>query len=60
MKMPHSDDLVLFGSLALAAVGAALVTVSTTGEAFLAIGVALVVFGLPSVLIAFMAAGETK
>lgn len=55
-----NDDLVLFGSLASFAIGAALVTAGTTGEGWVAFGVALVVFGLPAFLIAFMAAGETE
>jgi hypothetical protein len=53
-----TDDLVLFGSLALASIGAALVTAGTTSDSLLAFGVALLVFGLPSALIAFMAAAE--
>lgn len=58
MPQIDTDDLLLFGSLALAAVGAALVTATTTGDALAAAGVALIVFGIPSVLITFMAASE--
>jgi hypothetical protein len=53
-----SDDLVLFGSLALAAIGAGLVTVSMTDDFGAALGAALLVFGIPAALIAFMAAAE--
>lgn len=63
MRFPKidSDDLVLFGSLALAAVGVVLVTGVSTGNFGLALGLALVFFGILSALIAFMAAaGETK
>ena len=61
MRLPDSDDLVLFGSLAIAALGAAFVTATTTRDVLAAVGVALVVFGIPSALIAFMAASqETK
>ena len=55
-----TDDLVLFGSLAVLSIGAALVTASSTGQGWLAFGVALVVFGLPAFLITFMAAGESE
>lgn len=57
-----ADDLVLFGSLALAAIGAALITLSTTDDVGASLGVALLVFGLPAALIAFMASAveETK
>jgi hypothetical protein len=60
MKFPkiEPDDLVLFGSLALAAVGGAFITAGTTSDSILALGVALIVFGIPSALIAFMAASE--
>lgn len=62
MKLPKidPDDLLLFGSLALAAIGAALITVTSTDDFAAALGVALLVFGIPSVLITFMASGETK
>ncbi len=53
-----TDDLVLFGSLALAAIGAAFVTVTTTNDGLAAIGVALLMFGIPATLITFMAASE--
>lgn len=52
------DDLVLFGSLALAATGAALVTAGSTSNGLLAFGVALLVFGTPAFLVTFMAAAE--
>lgn len=60
MRIPPiaADDLVLFGSLALAAIGAAFVTATTTGDVLAAAGVALLVFGIPSALITFMAASE--
>ena len=60
MNLPKiaPDDLMLFGSLALAAVGAAIVVAATTTDAFLAVGVALIAFALPCVLIVFMAASE--
>lgn len=60
MKLPDTDDLLVFGSLALAAIGAALITGTTTGDVLAALGVALVLFGIPSALITFMASGETK
>lgn len=60
MTLPDTDDLLLFGCLALAAVGAALITASFTQDALAAVGVALIVFGIPSALITFMASGETK
>ena len=60
--MPNidADDLLLFGSLALAALGAALITGTTTGDVLAAVGVALLLFGIPSALITFMASGETE
>lgn len=61
MKLPDNDDLLLFGSLALAAIGAGIITLTTTDDFGAALGVVLLVFGLPSALIAFMAAAqETK
>ncbi len=60
MTLPDPDDLLLFGSLALAAIGAAFITASTTGDVLAALGVALLLFGIPSALITFMASGETK
>ena len=64
MRIPNidTDDLVLFGSLALAALGAALLAWTSTDDALLALGVLLIVFGLPAVLLTFMAAAveETK
>lgn len=53
-----ADDLVLFGSLAMAAIGAALVTATTTNDLLAAVGVALLVFGIPATLITFMAAAQ--
>ena len=53
-----ADDILLFGSLALAAIGAAFVTATTTGDILAAVGVALIAFGIPSALITFMAASE--
>ncbi len=53
-----TDDALLFGSLALAAIGAGFVTATTTGDILAAAGVALIVFGIPSALITFMAASE--
>lgn len=60
MKLPKidPDDLVLFGSLALAALGIALIVGTTTGDVLAAAGAALLVFGIPSALVTFMAAGE--
>ena len=58
--MPDTDDLLLFGSLGLAALGAAIVTFETTGRGLLGIGVALVVFGVPTLLITLLAAGEPE
>ena len=52
------DDIVLFGSLALFAIGAAFITAATIGDGLAAVGVALLVFGGPAALIAFMAAAE--
>ena len=60
MTSPDTDDLILFGALALAAVGAALVVVASTSDSLAAVGTALLVFGIPTFLIAFMAAGETE
>lgn len=60
MPKIDTDDLLLFGSLALAAIGAAFVTATTTNDVLAAVGVALLVFGIPSTLITFMASGETK
>lgn len=60
MTLPDTDDLLLFGSLGLAAIGAALVTFTTTHDALGAIGVAFVAFGVPSLVITLLAAGETK
>lgn len=53
-----TDDLLLFGSLAMTAIGAALVVGVISTEPMLAIGIAFITFGLPSALITFMAAFE--
>ena len=60
MNLPKidTDDLLLFGSLGLAAGGAALIAWATTDEIGLALGVLLLVFGVPAALVTFMAAGE--
>jgi hypothetical protein len=55
-----TDDLMLFGNLALFAIGAAAIAGAATGNWLLAIGVALFAFGILSALITFMAAGETE
>lgn len=62
MKLPKidADDAILFGSLISVAFGLALVTFTTTGDALAAVGVALVTFGVPSVLITLIAAGESQ
>lgn len=61
MTVPDTDDLMLFGSLALTAIGAALIVVAVTSQLLLALGVALIVFGVPAAAVTFMAAaGETK
>jgi hypothetical protein len=58
MKIP-TDDLVLFGSLALAALGTALIAFTATGDGMLSVGVAFLVFGLPSAALTLMA-GASK
>lgn len=60
MRFPKidSDDALLFGGLGLAALGVALVTLVTTGEPWLALGLPLLFFGILAALIAFMAAAE--
>lgn len=60
MTLPDTEDLILFGSLGLLALGAALVTVASTHDGLLAVGVACVVFAVPSFLVTFMAAGEPE
>lgn len=63
MKFPHieTDDLVLFGSFGLLAIGSALVVGATSGNAALSVGIALMVFGLLAGLVTFLAAsGEPK
>lgn len=54
------DDLVLFGSLAIAAIGIGFVVFATTEDALAALGAVLLVFGIPSALVTFMAASETE
>lgn len=56
MTLPDTDDLLLFGSLALVAIGTSLVTFTTTQDPVAAIGVLFVVFGLPSAVISLLAA----
>lgn len=58
MPKIDTDDLLLFGSLALAALGAALVVFTTTDDLLAAVGVGFVVFGIPSTLITLLAAGD--
>lgn len=63
MNLPKiaTDDALLFGSLALVAIGTLLVTLSVTGNAALAVGLALIVFGAPSFVVTFLAAaGEPE
>ena len=60
MKLPDTDDLMLFGSLVVMALGSALVTGATTGNGILSIGVAFMVFAVPAFLVIFMAAGESE
>ena len=60
MTLPDTDDLLLFGSLALAAVGVTLVVFASTGDAVAALGAALLVFGVSAFLVTFMAAGEAE
>lgn len=55
-----SDDLGLFGSLAVLAIGAAIVTLSSTGREWLALGMALIVFALPTTILVFMAASAEE
>lgn len=57
-KIP-ADDAVLFGSIAAAAIGVAIV-VGALANPLLGIGAALFSFGLPAAVVAFLAAGETK
>ena len=52
------DDIMLFGSLALFAIGAAFITAATVNDGLAAVGVGLLVFGLPAALVAFLAAAE--
>ena len=55
-----ADDAFLFGSLGLLAIGCAMIVAASTGDAWLAIGVALAVFGLPAFVVTFLAAGATE
>jgi hypothetical protein len=50
------DDALLFGSLAALALGCGAVVAATAQNALLALGVVLVAFGLPSAVVAFLAA----
>ncbi|MCA1570829.1 MAG: hypothetical protein LC798_11030 [Chloroflexi bacterium] len=54
-----TDDLLLFGSLALVAVGSALVVAALTEHVLLACGTGMIGFGLPTALITLLAARET-
>lgn len=56
--MTVNDDALLFGSLAIAALGAALATFALTASPLLAVGLALIVFGIPSTVIVLLAAGD--
>jgi hypothetical protein len=60
MNLPKiaTDDALLFGSLAAFALGVAFVVGAMTGDALLALGAALVGFGLPASVVIFMAAAE--
>lgn len=57
MNLP-TEDVLLFGSLAMVAIGSALAVGSITGRGLLAFGVALIVFGIPAFVITFIAAAE--
>lgn len=54
----ETDDALLFGSVGILALGAALVTAATTGALLLALGAGLMVFGLPATVIVFLASSE--
>ena len=60
MNLPKiaTDDALLFGSLALVAIGTLLVGVSLTANVALSVGAALIVFGVPSFVVTFLAAAE--
>lgn len=60
MTKPDTEDLILFGSVALAALGVALIAFSLTSQPALAVGLAFIVFGIPSALIILMAAGDNS
>ena len=62
MTLPKidADDAILFGSLALVSVGVALIGYATTNDGLIALGLSLIVFGLPAAIITILAAGETK
>lgn len=58
MNRIDSDDILLFGSLAGFALGVAMVVGAMTGDALLAVGMALVGFSFPACAVVFMAASE--
>jgi hypothetical protein len=62
MKLPKiaTDDALLFGSLFVFALGAVLTVAAATGNLILAFGAGLIVFGLPSTLIAFLASAQPE
>ena len=53
-----TDDALLFGSLAMVAIGTLLVAATLSGNLALALGIALIVFGAPAFVVIFLAAGE--
>lgn len=61
MNLPKiaPDDAVLFGSIAAFASGIGIVVGALT-DPLLGFGMALFSFGLPSAVVAFLAAGESK
>jgi len=59
MKIPN-DDLILFGSFGVLALGSALVVGASTGQAGLSVGVFLMVFGLLATVTTFLAAGAPE
>jgi hypothetical protein len=58
-KIP-ADDALLFGSVLAVALGAAAVSYSLTDHALLSLGLALIVFGVPSAALAFLAAAVDR
>lgn len=62
MNLPKvaTDDILLFGSLAAFALGVGLVVAAITGDALLALGMALVGFGFPAATVVFLAAAEAS